>query len=185
MPDTHEDLAAHGQIRILQHQVVVFVNGTGQGIFQGQNPVVDRTVHDGHKDIPESLAGHRLDILAEMLADRQLAVSTTGPLEGNPKLRVRRPGLCLDLLEHISISSMPATGLSAPVQPFGALALAAAEVIGGMIAVKILTGKPVTCAANIFPGDLREGSMVIAGTLNVGPSGDALVVAISAKRAAN
>jgi trimethylamine:corrinoid methyltransferase-like protein len=74
---------------------------------------------------------------------------------------------CLDRLDHISVSSMPATGLSAPVQPFGALGLAAAEVIGGMIAVKLLTGKPVTCAANIFPGDLREGSMVFGSPENM------------------
>jgi hypothetical protein len=30
---------------------------------------------------------------------------------------------------------------------------------------------------------MREGSMVVAGTLNVGPSGDALVVIVSARRA--
>ena len=30
---------------------------------------------------------------------------------------------------------------------------------------------------------LREGTMVVAGTLNVGPSGDAIVVVVSAKRA--
>lgn len=30
---------------------------------------------------------------------------------------------------------------------------------------------------------MREGSMVVAGTLNVGPSGDAIVVVISARRA--
>src|ERR1051326_5636124 len=30
---------------------------------------------------------------------------------------------------------------------------------------------------------MREGSMVVAGTLNVGPSGDALVVVVSARRA--
>jgi trimethylamine:corrinoid methyltransferase-like protein len=74
---------------------------------------------------------------------------------------------CLDQLDAISVSSMPATGLSAPVQPFGALALAAAEVIGGMIVVKILTGKPVTCSVNIFPGDLREGSMVFGSPENL------------------
>ena len=32
---------------------------------------------------------------------------------------------------------------------------------------------------------MREGVPVIAGTLNVGPSGDAIVVVIAAKRAAN
>jgi hypothetical protein len=30
---------------------------------------------------------------------------------------------------------------------------------------------------------MREGTMVVAGTLNVGPSGDAIVVVVSAKRA--
>ena len=30
---------------------------------------------------------------------------------------------------------------------------------------------------------MREGSIVIAGTLNVGPSGDAIVVVVSARRA--
>jgi trimethylamine:corrinoid methyltransferase-like protein len=74
---------------------------------------------------------------------------------------------CLDRLEHISVSSMPSAGTSAPLHPFGALALAAAEVIGGMIAVKILTGKPVTFSANIFPSDLREGSMVFGSPENM------------------
>ena len=74
---------------------------------------------------------------------------------------------CLDQLDHISVASMPASGLSAPVQPFGALALAAAEVIGGMIAVKVLTGKPVTCRVEIFPGNLREGSMVFGSPENM------------------
>ena len=74
---------------------------------------------------------------------------------------------CLDRLDHISVASMPATGLSAPVQPFGALALAAAEVLGGMIAVKTLTGLPVTCHVEIFPGNLREGSMVFGSPENM------------------
>jgi len=30
---------------------------------------------------------------------------------------------------------------------------------------------------------MREGSIVIAGTLNVGPSGDAVIVVVSARRA--
>lgn len=74
---------------------------------------------------------------------------------------------CLDRLDSIWVSSMPATGLSAPVQPFGALALAAAEVLGGMVAVQELTGKPVGCSAQIFPGDLREGSMVFGSPENL------------------
>jgi trimethylamine:corrinoid methyltransferase-like protein len=74
---------------------------------------------------------------------------------------------CLDQLEHISVGSMPATGTTAPIHPFGALALACAELIGGMIAVKILTGKPVTFYANILPSDLREGAMVFGSPENM------------------
>jgi trimethylamine:corrinoid methyltransferase-like protein len=74
---------------------------------------------------------------------------------------------CLDRLDHIWVSSMPSTGTSAPVHPFGALALAAAEVIGGAIAVHILTGKPVGFGVNIFPSDLREGSMVFGSPENM------------------
>jgi hypothetical protein len=67
--------------------------------------------------------------------------------------------------------------------------------------VPIIVGQSMTTVASINGGalstinyepvglrtdlSLREGSTVIAGTLNVGPSGDALVVVISAKRAAN
>jgi trimethylamine:corrinoid methyltransferase-like protein len=74
---------------------------------------------------------------------------------------------CLDRLDHIWISSMPSTGTSAPVHPFGALALAAAEVVGGAIAVHILTGKPVGFGVGIFPSDLREGSMVFGSPENM------------------
>jgi trimethylamine--corrinoid protein Co-methyltransferase len=74
---------------------------------------------------------------------------------------------CLDRLEVIWISSMPAAGTSAPIHPFGALALAAAEVIGGAIAVRILTSKPVGFGANVFPSDLREGAMVFGSPENM------------------
>lgn len=65
--------------------------------------------------------------------------------------------------------------------------------------VPIVTGAPTTTNASTnttpFPSisyepvglrtdlSMREGSMVIAGTLNVGPSGDAIVVVVSARRA--
>ena len=64
--------------------------------------------------------------------------------------------------------------------------------------VPLVTGQtvtPVSTNAVAFPTinyqpvglrtdlSLREGSLVVAGTLNVGPSGDALVVAVSARRA--
>ncbi len=74
---------------------------------------------------------------------------------------------CLDRLEHIWVSSMPSTGTSAPVHPFGALALAAAEVIGGAIAVHLLSGKPTGFGIGIFPADLREGSMVFGSPENM------------------
>lgn len=65
--------------------------------------------------------------------------------------------------------------------------------------VPIVTGQVTPTNASTNPGgfpsvsyepvglrtdlSLREGSMVIAGTLNVGPSGDAIVVVVSAHRA--
>ena len=74
---------------------------------------------------------------------------------------------CLDRLESISISSMPSTGASAPLQPFGALALAAAEVIGSAIATHELTGKPAYFRVEIYPFDLRAESMVFGTPENV------------------
>lgn len=106
--------------------------------------------------------------MAEVMGNpiRHLPVYMPTPLRlGGESLEVVMA--CLDRLEHISVSSMPSTGTSAPIHPFGALALAAAEVIGGMIAVKILTGKPVTCSVSLFPSDLREGSMVFGSPENM------------------
>jgi trimethylamine:corrinoid methyltransferase-like protein len=74
---------------------------------------------------------------------------------------------CVHRLSHISVSSMPSTGASAPIHPFGALALAAAEVMGGMIAVRVLTGKPATFGIGIFPFDLRAGAMVFGSPENM------------------
>ena len=74
---------------------------------------------------------------------------------------------CLERLSHVAVSSMPSTGASAPIHPFGALALAAAELMGGMVAVRLLTGKPVTFAVNIFPFDLRATAMVFGSPENM------------------
>ncbi len=74
---------------------------------------------------------------------------------------------CLDRLDHISVNSMPAAGLSSPLQPFGALALAAAETIGGAIAVQAMTGKPVSFSPAFFPADLRTGAMVFGSPENM------------------
>ena len=74
---------------------------------------------------------------------------------------------CQERLSHISVSSMPAASATAPVHPFGALALAAAETIGGTIAVHALTGKPVTFGVGVFPFDLRAGAMVFGSPENL------------------
>lgn len=74
---------------------------------------------------------------------------------------------CLDRLEQITVNSMPSTGTSAPIHPFGALALNAAETLGGMIALRIFTGKPVTAFFNIFPSNLRSGAMVFGSPENM------------------
>jgi trimethylamine--corrinoid protein Co-methyltransferase len=74
---------------------------------------------------------------------------------------------CVDRLSHIGVSSMPSTGASAPLHPFGALALAAAEVMGGAVAVRLLTDKPTTFHVGIFPFDLRAGAMVFGSPENM------------------
>lgn len=99
--------------------------------------------------------------MAEVMGQpwRDLPVYMATPLRlGGESLEVALS--CVDRLDHISVSSMPATGTTAPIHPFGALALSAAENIGGAICVRILTGKSVSFHVNIFPSDLREGSMV-------------------------
>ena len=70
-------------------------------------------------------------------------------------------------LSSVEVGSMPCTGTSAPISPFGGLVLSAAELIGGMIALRILTGLPVSFHANIFPSDLRHGSMVFGSPENM------------------
>ena len=89
-------------------------------LYARQNPTaVDptsaRTVH------------HILD-MAEVMGHpvRSLPVYIPTPLRlGGESLEVVLA--CLDRLEHLSVSSMPSTGTSAPIHPFGALALNAAE----------------------------------------------------------
>jgi trimethylamine--corrinoid protein Co-methyltransferase len=73
----------------------------------------------------------------------------------------------VDRLSRITVYSMPSIGASAPLHPFGALALAAAEVMGTMVIARICTGKPVTFTINIFPFDLRMGTMVFGSPENM------------------
>jgi trimethylamine:corrinoid methyltransferase-like protein len=110
---------------------------------------------------------HLLDI-AEVMGRpmRGLPVYVPTPLRlGGESLDVVLA--CADRLSHIGVSSMPSTGASAPLHPFGALALAAAEVIGGAIAVRLLTGKPTTFHVGIYPFDLRAGAMVFGSPENM------------------
>lgn len=72
----------------------------------------------------------------------------------------------VDRLSDIHVSSMPSTGASAPLQPFGALALSAAEVMGGAIVAHEITDKPVFFRVHIFPFDLRAGAMVFGSPEN-------------------
>ena len=89
---------------------------------------------------------------------RRLPIYVPSPLRfGGDSLEVVLA--CADRLDSISVSSMPAAGATAPLQPFGALALSAAECLGGMIITRVLTGKPVTFAVNIFPFDLHTSAM--------------------------
>lgn len=110
---------------------------------------------------------HLLD-MAEVMGEpiHSLPVYVPSPLRlGGESLDVVLA--CVDRLSHVSISSMPSTGASAPIEPFAALAMAAAEVIGGMIAVRHLCDKPVTFGVNIFPFDLRAGAMVFGSPENL------------------
>ncbi len=75
---------------------------------------------------------------------------------------------CIDRLTYVRVSSMPATGATAPVHPFGALALAAAESIGSAIVVQLHTGKRTAFGGvGIFPFDLRAGAMVFGSPENM------------------
>jgi trimethylamine:corrinoid methyltransferase-like protein len=119
------------------------------------DPTSARTVH------------HLLD-MAEVMGRpvRSLPVYTTTPLRlGGESLEVVLA--CHRRLEHISIGNMPSTGATAPIHPFGALALGAAELIGGMICLRLVTGLPVSFYVNIFPFDLRTGAMVFGSPENL------------------
>jgi trimethylamine---corrinoid protein Co-methyltransferase len=110
---------------------------------------------------------HLLD-MAEVMGNpiRGLPVYLPSPLRmGGESLDVVLA--CLDRLDHISVSSMPSTGANAPLHPFGALALAAAELMGGMVTLRVLTGRPVTFRPDIFPFDLRQGSQVFGSPENL------------------
>ncbi len=125
---------------------------------QGANPV----------DPTSALTVNHLLDMAEVMGEpiRGLPVYVPSPLRfGGESIGVVLA--CIDRLERVSVSSMPSTGANAPIEPLGALALAAAEVIGGMICMQTLTDKPVTFRAEIFPFDLRAGAQVFGSPENL------------------
>ncbi len=65
-----------------------------------------------------------------------------------------------DRLDGIGVSDMPSVGGTTPVLTFGALALAAAEVLGGFITLSELTDLPVSLGMGLHAFDLRYGTMV-------------------------
>ena len=65
-----------------------------------------------------------------------------------------------DRLQSVHIGSMPSLGGTVPVLPFGALALAAAEVLGAFVTVAAVTGLSVSFGFGLHAFDLRYGTMV-------------------------
>ena len=65
-----------------------------------------------------------------------------------------------DRLQEVHVSAMPSLGGTAPVLPFGALALTVAEVLGGFVTLRVVTGLPVDFGLSLFALDLRSSSMV-------------------------
>jgi len=65
-----------------------------------------------------------------------------------------------DRIERVHVGGMPSVGGTAPIMPFGALALAAAESIGGFITLSVITGLTVDFGVGLHAFDLRHGSMV-------------------------
>jgi trimethylamine--corrinoid protein Co-methyltransferase len=98
------------------------------------------------------------------------------PIDGLPvylPTPLRLGGESLDIvmqnlhrLRHISVSSMPAVGATTPIRPLSAFVLAAAELMGGMVIMRTLTGLPVSFFVSIFPFDLHSLAMVFGSPEN-------------------
>jgi trimethylamine:corrinoid methyltransferase-like protein len=73
----------------------------------------------------------------------------------------------LHRLDHISVGSMPAAGASVPMRPLAAFAVATAELLGGMVTLRELTGKEVHCHPMVLPFDMRATSMVFGSPENL------------------
>jgi trimethylamine--corrinoid protein Co-methyltransferase len=139
--DVHPELQQVAQLRIAglyaREQMIV------------AEPTSAQTIHQ-YLDMA-ALLGHRLDTLPVYLPT---------PLRlGGDSLDVVLS--CLERVSVIRVSSMPSLGASAPLQPFGALALAVAELMGGLVVLRVVTGRPVFFRATVWPFDLHTGAMVL------------------------
>ncbi len=65
-----------------------------------------------------------------------------------------------DRVRSIHVGAMSAPGGTAPILPFGALAMSAAEVLGAAVVLQTLTGLPVDFGIGLHAFDLRFGSMI-------------------------
>lgn len=65
-----------------------------------------------------------------------------------------------DHLDAVHVSAMPSVGATVPIMPFGALAVAIAEVLGGFVTMAVVTGLPVEFGIGLHAFDLRFGTMV-------------------------
>ncbi len=122
-----------------------------------------------HLVLPNSIktAGHLLD-MAEVMGRpiQSLPVFLASPLRlGGELLDVALASR--DRLSYIWVGSMPCAGSTAPVHPFGAMALAAAELIAGRIVVSVLTDKPVIFRVGVFPFDQRACTLVFGSPENL------------------
>ncbi|MHB0876934.1 MAG: trimethylamine methyltransferase family protein [Anaerolineae bacterium] len=64
------------------------------------------------------------------------------------------------LLDRVHVGAMPSVGATVPIMPFGALATSVAEVVGGFVALSVITGLPVDFGIGLHAFDLRFGTMV-------------------------
>jgi trimethylamine:corrinoid methyltransferase-like protein len=105
--------------------------------------------------------------MAEVMGQqiRSLPVYVISPL--------RLGGESLDLalrfqgrIDHVEVYSMPAAGATAPIEPFGGLSLALAEVLGAFVLLRELTTLTVDFSLSLYPFDLRAMAMVFGSPEN-------------------
>jgi trimethylamine:corrinoid methyltransferase-like protein len=170
VPYTTERLIA--MCKLIDSMADEAVDGTPPGIPVDQPPVLQQLVqfqiaalYARQRPIwiepSSSRTIHALLDMAEAVGCPMddLAVYLPSPLRlGGETLEIVLASL--PRLSRLHVSSMPTVGATAPVHPFGALATAAAELMGGMVALRALTDKPVTFRVAIWPFDLRAGSLV-------------------------